>query len=103
MKTMKTTGAIKGLVRNADDVPMEDVSITIVTGPTHPDIAALTGTDGDFYFNSLRPGNYVIKAYGSKVQSDDIPVRVLPRKVALVKIWLEPDLVDEEDNVVDEI
>ena len=100
---MNITGAIKGLVRNADDVPMENVSITIVTGPTHLDIAALTGTDGAFDFKGLRPGNYLIKAYGSEVQSDDIPVRVLPRRVAFVKIWLDPDIVDEEDNVVDEM
>lgn len=100
---MKLAGAIKGLVRDADDVPMEDVNIVIVTGPTHQDIAALTGADGSFGFSSLQPGNYVIKAYGSDVESDDIPVRVFTKKIAFVEIWLETDIVDEQDNVIDEI
>jgi hypothetical protein len=100
---MKLTGAIRGLIRNADDVPIEDVNIVIVTGPTHQDIAALTGADGVFGFSSLRPGNYVIKAYSIDVESDDIPVRVLPRKIAFVEVWLETDMVDEQDNVVDEM
>jgi len=100
---MRRTGAIKGLVRDADNIPIEEVSIVIVTGPTHPDIAALTGTDGTFGFSGLQPGSYVIKAYGSEVESDELPVRVLPRKIALVEIWLETDVVDEQDNVVDEM
>ena len=95
---MKRTGAIKGLVRDANNVPMEEVSIVIVTGPTHPDMAALTGTDGSFGFSGLRPGSYVIKAYGSEVESDELPVRVLPRKIAFVEIWLETDIIDEIDE-----
>jgi hypothetical protein len=100
---MKLVGAIKGLVRDADDVPIEDVNIVILAGPAHSDIAALTGADGAFAFSSLQPGNYVIKAYGSDLESDDIPVRVLPRKIAFVEVWLETDIVDEQDNVVDEM
>lgn len=100
---MRHIGAIKGLVRDADDVPIEDVNITILTGPAHQDIAALTSADGTFGLGNLHPGNYVIKAYGSDLESDDIPVRVLPRKTAFVEIWLETDVVDEEDNVVDEM
>ncbi len=99
---MKLTGAMKGLIRDADNVPIEDVNIVIVAGPTHQDIAALTGADGVFGFSSLRPGNYVIKAYGIDVESDDIPVRILPRKIAFVEVWLEGDMADEADNVVDE-
>lgn len=100
---MELAGAIKGLVRNANDIPIEDVNIVIVTGSTHQDIAALTGADGAFGFSSLQPGNYVIKAFGSEMESEDIPVRVLPKKTAFVEIWLEADIVDEQDNVVDEM
>ena len=100
---MKLAGRIKGLIRDADDVPIEDVNIVIVTGPTHQDIAALTGADGAFDFGKLQPGNYVIKAYGSDLESDDIPVRVLPRKIAFVEVWLETNMVEEQDNVVDEM
>lgn len=100
---MKLTGAIRGLIRNANDVPIEEVNIIIVTGSTHQDIAALTGADGFFGFSNLRPGNYVIKACSIDVESDNIPVRVLPKKIAFVEIWLETDMVDEQDNVIDEI
>jgi hypothetical protein len=74
-----------------------------VTGPTHSDIAALTASDGSFGFSNLRPGNYVIKAYSSEVVSDDLPVRVLARKTSFVEIWLDTNVVDKENNVVDEI
>ncbi|MBD2104095.1 carboxypeptidase-like regulatory domain-containing protein [Leptolyngbya sp. FACHB-261] len=100
---MSFTGAIKGRVRNANDVPMEDVNIVIVAGPNHPDIAAVTGWDGIFVFSGLQPGNYVIRAYSSNRISDDIPVRIVAWKTAFVDIWLETDIVDEEANVVDEI
>jgi len=100
---MGLIGTIKGLVRDADDVPIENVNITILTGPTHQDIAPLTGADGAFGFGNLQPGNYVIKAFGSEVESEDIPVRVLPKKTAFVEIWLEADIVDEQDSVVDEM
>lgn len=100
---MKLAGRIKGLIRDADDIPIEDVNIVILDGPTHPDIAAITGADGAFGFSRLQPGNYVIKAYGSDLESDDIPVIVLPRKIAFVEVWLEIDMVDEADSVVDEM
>lgn len=100
---MKLAGRIKGLIRDADDIPIEDVNIVILDGPPHPDIAAITGADGAFGFSGLQPGNYVIKAYGSDLESDDIPVIVLPRKIAFVEVWLEIDMVDEADSVVDEM
>ena len=86
---MKQTGAMKGLVRDADNLPIGDVSVVIVAGPSHQDIAALTGSDGTFGFGSLQPGCYVIKAYGSDVESDDLPVQILAGQVAVVEIWLE--------------
>jgi len=100
---MNLAGAITGLIKDAEDVPIEDVNIVIVAGPTHQDIAALTGADGVFGFSNLQPGNYVIKAFSTDMESDDIPVRVLPKKTAFIEVWLEADMVDEQDDVVDEI
>jgi Carboxypeptidase regulatory-like domain len=96
-------GAIKGLVRDADDVPIEDINIVILDGSNLQDIAAMTGADGTFGFSGLQAGNYVIKAFGIEVESDDIPVRVLPRKIAFVEVWLETDRVEKQDYVVDEM
>lgn len=98
---MKQEGAIKGLVRDADNLPIADVSIVIVTGPSHQDIAALTGSDGTFCIGSLQPGRYVIKAYGRNVESDTFPVQVLARQAAAVEIWLETDIVNEINSDID--
>lgn len=109
---MKRTGSIEGIVRNSNEVPLEDVNIIIVSGATQQDIAAITGADGTFGFSNLLPGNYLLKAFSSRVESDRIPVRVVAGKIAFVEIYLEaatPNTTtkgeDEvvEDEVVDEI
>ncbi|WP_375438385.1 carboxypeptidase-like regulatory domain-containing protein [uncultured Hymenobacter sp.] len=81
-------GSITGIIRNTNHAPIENVNVLIVSGPAHTDIAAITGADGRFSFNSLRPGNYLLKAYG-QVESDEIPVPVLANKTPFVEIWLE--------------
>lgn len=89
-------GSIQGRVTDADEQPMEDVTVMIVTGPTHQDIAALTGSDGMFSFSSLKPGNYVLRAQSDSASIDSIDVRVRARRVAFVEITLDPgDVVDE--------
>jgi len=97
---MKLPGAIKGLVRNFENILIEDATILVVTGSTHQDIAALTGPDGTFSFRGLQPGKYVIKAYINDLQSDDILVNVIAKKTAFVEIWLktDTDIIDEQNN-----
>jgi hypothetical protein len=97
---MKRTGTLRGIVKNADDVPLEEVSVIIVNGPSHADIAALTDVNGTFEFGSVQAGNYTIKASGSHTESDLISVRVVAKKIAFVEIWLENS---SEGLVVDEI
>ena len=92
---------IKGIVKDQNDVPLEGLNIIIISGPTHPDIVALTDNDGTFVFSDLKPGNYTIKAYG-RTESDDIPVRVLAKKTAFVEIWMETGEVEDKGNVIDE-
>lgn len=100
---MKTDGTIRGIVRNDSDEPVEDVNVVIVTGPSHPDVAPITSSDGTFDFGNLRPGNYIIKAFSPGVDSELISVRVNARKVSFVEIWLEMGVVDEGNNVIDEL
>lgn len=80
-------GSISGIIRNADNAPLEDVNVLILSGPSHNDMAALTGADGRFILDNLQPGDYVLKAYG-QVESNEIPVQVLPEKIPLIEIWL---------------
>ncbi|WP_167855709.1 carboxypeptidase-like regulatory domain-containing protein [Hymenobacter fodinae] len=81
-------GSITGIVLNTHNLPVEDVNLVIVAGPSHPDIAALTDAKGLFSFDNLRPGHYIIKAFG-QVASDDIPVQVIRNKTPFVEIWLD--------------
>jgi len=80
-------GSISGIIRNVDDAPLENVNVLIVSGPSHNDIAAITGADGRFKLTNLQPGNYVLKAYG-QVESKEIPVQVLPQQIPFVEIQL---------------
>lgn len=90
-------GSITGIIRNANDAPLANVNVLIVSGPSHQDIAAITGADGQFSLGSLQPGNYVLKAYG-QVESDEVPVQVLPNHIPFVEIRLESDIAKQEDN-----
>jgi len=96
---MKTYGIIRGIVRNDFDEPVEDISVVIVTGPSHPDVAPITSADGTFDFGQLSPGNYILRAHGDKVESELVSVRVNAKKVAFVEIWLETGLVNDNDVV----
>ncbi|TDH19955.1 carboxypeptidase regulatory-like domain-containing protein [Segetibacter sp. 3557_3] len=84
-------GSITGIIRNANDVPLEDVNVLIVSGPNHNDVAVITGADGQFSINNIQPGNYVLKAYG-QVESDEVPVQVQTEQVPFVEIWLDADV-----------
>lgn len=100
-------GYITGIVRNSANAPLADVNMIIVSGPPHPDIVAITDARGRFSFEHLRPGRYVLKAYGP-LESDDIPVLVQANQPPFVEIWLgeEPAAEDQylmqEENFFDE-
>lgn len=68
----------------------------IVSGPPHPNIVASTDTRGRFSFQHLRPGRYVLKAYGP-LKSEDITMLVQANQPPFVKIWLgkEPAAADQ--------
>jgi hypothetical protein len=79
---------ITGIIRNANDAPLADVNVLIVSGPPHHDIAAVSGSDGRFSLGNLQPGNYVLKASG-QVESNDVLVQVLPDQHAFIEIQLK--------------
>lgn len=94
-------GSITGIIRDANNAPLEDVNMVIVSGPSHPDIVALTDSGGRFSFENLQPGDYTLKAYG-RVESDDIPVRLFRHKTPFVEVWLEANASEQGENIVDE-
>lgn len=53
-------GRITGRVSTADGRPVTGAAVLIAAGPPHPDISALTGDDGEYALDDLRPGRYEI-------------------------------------------
>lgn len=99
---MPRFGKILGKVVRAGGRPVEDLNVFVVSGPSHPDLAAITAPDGSFSLGALQPGRYVLSA-GERVE-----VEVLPGKVAFVEVTLtgdevhgEPPASEHEDNVVE--
>jgi hypothetical protein len=94
---------MRGSITSGRGKPVEDVNVVIAQGPTHVDLAAITGPDGGFDFGQLESGDYVIKAYAAEAESAPIPVRVLPSKVAFVEIVMGADESSKESNVIEEM
>ena len=80
-------GSINGIIRDANNGPLENVNVMIISGPSHHDLAAISGADGQFSLQSLLPGNYVLKAYG-QVESKELPVQVGSQQIPFVEIRL---------------
>lgn len=93
-------GSIKGIIKDNNDRPVADVTVMIVTGPSHPDIAPLSDEEGRFDLSQLAAGNYTIKAYGD-VESESIPVTVFHRKTAFVEIWLDIGSKKSQNDKID--
>lgn len=56
-------GEIAGRVLGTAGTPVADAKVMITAAPgPHPDIAALTGTGGEFSFRGLAPGEYTLLA-----------------------------------------
>ncbi|MFO7663140.1 MAG: carboxypeptidase-like regulatory domain-containing protein [Chloroflexota bacterium] len=69
-------GGVAGIVYDSTNRPLAEAVVMIVDGPTHPDIAALTGDDGSYDYNELLPGRYQIAAnaldHGSQTQTVEV-------------------------------
>lgn len=88
-------GSIRGTIRNEAGVPLQDVSVMMVEGPSVQDLSALTGADGTFGFWELPPGLYGVQAYSEAGQSAVLSVRVLEGKTAVLDVVLQAVVVDE--------
>ena len=92
-------GAIRGIVKDEYGIPLADITIVIVSGPDHQDMAALTGTDGRFDFGNLPTGRYLLRAYGNDSESKDIAVMVFPMKIAFIEVRIETAFIDDDNEM----
>lgn len=83
--------SITGIIRDTNNTPLENVTVLIVSGPSHHDVAAMTRADGQFSMRSLQTGDYVLKAVG-QVESEEIAVQVLSEQIPFIEIWLESEV-----------
>jgi hypothetical protein len=88
-------GKLTGCVRDSDGRPIPDVSVALIEGVSHIDIAAITDPRGNFSLGNLESGNYVIRAYASPEQTYDVKVKVIAGKTAMVEFWFDPDIVQD--------
>lgn len=80
---MADEGRITGRVSDGAGRPVAGAAVMIAAGPSHADISALTGADGEYAFDDLRPGAYeiLVNAEGhdpvrQRAQVRDATVRV---------------------------
>ena len=69
-------GSISGTVTSKTGRMPAEVTVLIDSGPPHPEIAALAGTDGRFSLPGLVDGDYQISAYVDGVRQAGWPVRL---------------------------
>jgi hypothetical protein len=70
-------GAIIGNITTLEGEPVADASILVESGPSHPDLAALSDESGSYQLSDLEPGQYVIRVFaeGFSSVSGRVPVR----------------------------
>ena len=69
-------GRLGGRVVDTHGEPIEEAQVIIASGPSHVDIASLTGRDGKFAFGPLVPGRYLLRvaAQGCDPSTEDVTV-----------------------------
>ncbi|WP_394822035.1 carboxypeptidase-like regulatory domain-containing protein [Pendulispora albinea] len=55
-------GMILGKVTTTGNQPIADAVIVVISGPTHPELAASSDERGTFRLSNLSQGDYVIQA-----------------------------------------
>jgi hypothetical protein len=87
-RTRPDFGSIEGHVHDAAGNALPDVAVIIKTADQpHPDIAALTNTDGGFRLPDLLPGAYVLEAIGAARRPITVSIRVAagaPTRIGVV-------------------
>jgi hypothetical protein len=80
---------IFGVVRDLDGAPVDGARIVYVSAPVAmPDIASLTGSDGEFVLSAPVPGTYVLGCYADGYSSAAVSIRIAGAETAHVRIAL---------------
>jgi hypothetical protein len=83
------TAVIFGVVRDPDGHPVGGARIVYASAPVAmPDIAALTGSDGDFVLSAPAPGTYVLGCYAEGYASAALSIHVAGAETVHVQIAL---------------
>jgi len=82
-------GVIKGTVKTTDDEPVPEASVMVASGPSHPDVAALTDDGGAFELGGLQSGRYVIEVNAAGYSPARGRVRVRDEGTTRVGITLQ--------------
>jgi hypothetical protein len=70
-------GRLGGRVLGSNSRPVENAQVVVSAGPSHLDIAALTGPEGKFDFGPVVPGRYTLQVQAQNYlpQTADVTVR----------------------------
>lgn len=84
-------GAIAGNITTSEGEPIADASVLVESGPSHPDLAAITDASGAYRLSDLNPGQYVVRVFaeGFLTMSGRVPVR--DKQVTSLNVTLEED------------
>jgi hypothetical protein len=83
------TAVIFGVVRDPEGSPVDGARIVYASAPVAmPDIAALTGSDGDFVLSAPAPGTYVLGCYAEGYASAAVSIHVVGAETVRVQITM---------------
>lgn len=90
-------GSVAGRVTGPDGAPVEEARVLVETGPSHPDLAALTGPDGRFRLEGLAAGLYGLRILAGQLAPATARVTVAAGRRAEVEVRLAPPGRDAPD------
>jgi hypothetical protein len=81
-------GRLGGRVVDPHDRPVPEAQVGIASGPSHKDIAAVTGSDGKFDFGDVLAGDYTLRvqAQDFEPQTAAVAVRAGMRANATIRL-----------------
>lgn len=93
-RTSKTTATpprsrVAGVVLEPSGEPVREAQVFVAGGPSHPDIAAITGENGRFSLGGLLAGRYRLRADADGFDPTTIEIAVAPGR----RLELEIELV----------
>lgn len=84
-------GSVRGRVVTEDGAAVSDASVVVAEGANPaPDIAAVTGTAGDFVLDGLIGGTYLLRAFGPGGETGETSVSVQADFETSAQIVLRP-------------